>query len=66
MKIKRKWAMPNKDTFSIKPTTPKFDRMATKDIHPEFYGKLTRTERRAITPKGFAKAFFEANKWANS
>ncbi len=36
--------------------------MATKDIHPEFYGKLTRQERRAITPKGFAKAFFEDNK----
>lgn len=40
----------------------KFDSMASKDIHPEFYGKLTRTERRAITPAGFAKAFFEANK----
>ncbi|KKN43736.1 hypothetical protein LCGC14_0700180 [marine sediment metagenome] len=45
----------------IEPTTPKFDKMLTKDIHPEFYGKLTRTERRAITPQGFAKAFFEAN-----
>ena len=40
---------------------PKFDQMSTKDIHGEFYGKLTRTERRSITPQGFAKAFFEVN-----
>ena len=45
----------------IRCTKPKFDRLLTKEIHPEYYGKLTRTERRAITPKGFAKAFFEAN-----
>ena len=35
--------------------------LKTKDIAPEMYGKLTRQERRAITPAGFAKAFFEAN-----
>jgi len=46
----------------IKPTGPKFDKLKTKEIHPEFYGKLNRTERRAITPSGFAKAFFEVNK----
>jgi len=40
----------------------KFDRLKTKEIHPEFYGKLTRQVRRAITPRGFAQAFFEANK----
>lgn len=40
----------------------KFDKLKTKDIHPEYYGELTRTERRAITPEGFANAFFEANK----
>lgn len=45
----------------IKTTKPKFDKLKTKEIHPEFYGKLTRTERRAITPQGFAKAFYEAN-----
>ena len=28
----------------------------------EAFGKLTRQERRAITPAGFAKAFFEANR----
>jgi len=41
---------------------PKFDHMKTKDIAPEFYGKLDRVTRRSITPPGFAKAFFEANK----
>lgn len=46
----------------IKCDTLKFDMLKTKDIHPEFYGKLTRQERRSITPKGFAKAFYEANK----
>lgn len=40
----------------------KFDRLLTKEIHPEFYGKLTRKERRAITPAGFAQAFFKANR----
>ena len=42
--------------------TTKFDRLLTHEIHPEAYGKLTRKERRAITPRGFAKAFFEANR----
>ncbi len=45
----------------IKCTMPKFDKMASKDIHPEMFGKLTRQERRAITPQGFAEAFFKAN-----
>jgi len=40
---------------------PKFDYMKSKDIHPEMFGKLTRQERRAITPAGFAKAFFNSN-----
>jgi hypothetical protein len=41
---------------------PKFDSLSTKEIHGEFYGKYDRTTRRSITPAGFAKAFFEANK----
>ena len=40
----------------------KFDMLLTKEIHPECYGKLTRQERRAVTPAGFAKAFYKANK----
>jgi len=39
----------------------KFDCLASREIHPEMFGKLTRQERRAITPKGFAEAFFKAN-----
>lgn len=39
----------------------KFDYLKSKDIHPEHFGKLSRTERRSITPAGFAKAFFKAN-----
>ena len=57
---------PKGDLALYKSLTPskriKFDRLHTKDIAPEFYGKLTRTERRAITPKGFAEAFFKANR----
>lgn len=40
---------------------PKFDYMASKDIHPEYFGKFDRQTRRSITPKGFANAFFKAN-----
>ena len=46
----------------IKCNKPKFDRMKSKDIHPEHFGKYNRQERRAITPEGFAQAFYEANK----
>jgi len=40
---------------------PKFDYMSSKDIAPEWFGKLDRQARRAITPKGFAQAFYKAN-----
>lgn len=40
---------------------PKFDKLLTKEIHPEWYGKLTRQERRAITPSGFANQFYKFN-----
>src|SRR6266513_1715821 len=42
----------------VKPSPLKFSMWRSKDIHPEYYGILTRTERRAITPAGFAKAFY--------
>lgn len=52
-----------KPTIKLKPSgLVKFSMLKSKEIHPEFYGKLSRTERRAITPQGFAKAFFKANK----
>lgn len=48
---------------SLNPETmKKFDRLASRDIAPEYFNKLTRQERRAITPLGFAQAFYEANK----
>ena len=39
----------------------KFDHLLTKEIHGEFYGQYDRQTRRAITPSGFARAFFESN-----
>jgi len=53
---------PKKTYFGAGDKLKKFDRLKTKEIHPEFYGKLTRQERRAITPKGFAEAFFDSNR----
>ena len=41
---------------------PKFDYMSSKSIAPEWFGKLDRQARRAITPRGFAEAFYKANK----
>lgn len=57
------WGYFNKPvkTEVTKPLTVKFDKLKSKEIHGEFYGRYTRTERRAITPAGFAKAFMEAN-----
>lgn len=40
----------------------KFSMLYSIEIYPEYYGIYTRQERRAITPPGFAKAFFEANR----
>lgn len=40
----------------------KFDCLKSKDIHGEYFGKFDRKTRRSITPQGFAKSFFEANK----
>lgn len=56
-----KFNMPKPTTLRKPKNLIKFSMLKSKDIHPEFYGKLTRQERRAITPAGFAKAFFEAN-----
>jgi hypothetical protein len=40
----------------------KFSMLKSREIYPEYYGILPRQIRRAITPPGFAKAFYEANK----
>ena len=39
----------------------KFDSLKTKEIHTEYYGKLTRQERRSVCSTKFAQAFFEVN-----
>ena len=39
----------------------KFSLLKSANIHGSEYENFTRQERRAITPAGFAKAFFEAN-----
>lgn len=52
---------PNRRVREKPPGIIKFSMLHSKDIYPEFYGKLTRQERRAITPPGFARAFCEAN-----
>ena len=50
-------------TVSKKPEgIVKFSMLKSKDIYPEYYGLYNRQERRAITPPGFARAFFEANR----
>jgi len=41
---------------------PKFDYMKSSTIAPEWFGKLDRKARRAITPRGFATAFYNANR----
>tara|TARA_R100000234_G_C4932542_1_gene149148 strand:- start:46 stop:630 length:585 start_codon:yes stop_codon:yes gene_type:complete len=45
----------------IECTNVKFDRMKSKDIAPKYFGIYDRKERRAMTPQGFAKAFFKEN-----
>lgn len=53
---------PPKQTVKSKPAgITKFSLLHSDKIVPAEHGKLTRQERRAITPKGFALAFFEAN-----
>lgn len=40
----------------------KFSALRSKEIFPEYYGVYSRQVRRAITPPGFAQAFFRANR----
>lgn len=55
------FSMPKPTTESKPEGMMKFSMLKSKDIAPELYGKFSRQERRAVTPAGFAKAFFEAN-----
>lgn len=57
-----KFNKPNK-TILLKPDgIVRFSALKSKEIHPEYYGVYNRTVRRAITPQGFAIAFFNTNK----
>jgi len=40
----------------------KFSMLKSREIAPEYYGVLDRQARRAVTPAGFAEAFFKANR----
>jgi len=40
----------------------KFSMLKSREIYPEYYGIYNRQQRRAITPPGFARAFYEANR----
>ena len=55
------FAAPWKSVSTRPASCKKFSLLRTKEISPEHYGTLSRTERRAITPPHFARAFFEAN-----
>ena len=53
--------VPKQVLFERPPGLPKFSQLHSCNIAPEYYGILSRQVRRAITPKGFSEAFFEAN-----
>lgn len=57
-----KFNIPNQQVTTKPDGMVKFSMLKSKEIYPEYYGIYTRQERRAITPPGFAKAFFEANR----
>lgn len=57
-----KFEIPQPLTIEKPKGIKKFSMLKSKEIYPEYYKKLSRTERRSITPSGFAKAFFESNR----
>jgi hypothetical protein len=60
--LKGKFNKPKELVFEKPDGMKKFSMLHSKEIYPEFYGVYNRQERRAITPPGFAQAFFEANR----
>lgn len=57
-----KFNMPERKVVNKPAGLKKFSLLKSKEIAPEYFGIYDRTVRRSITPTGFAKAFFEANK----
>jgi hypothetical protein len=58
--------IPVKNTVELTPENkdqplPKFDHLKSKEIHPEYFGKLSRSDRRSLCSQKFARAFFEVN-----
>jgi len=53
---------PEKTVLSKPDNIVKFSMLKTHEIAPEYYGIYDRQTRRAITPTGFAQAFFKANR----
>ena len=62
VKLTQKQKKLHKTNSQPLPRYMKFDRLKTKEIAPDYYGKYDRQTRRAITPPGFAQAFFEVNR----
>lgn len=58
------WGLFNKPepTGVLHPKPVKFDKLLSHQIAPQYFGKLTRTERRSVCSERFAQAFFEANR----
>ena len=54
--------MPERKVYDRPEGMLKFSQLHSRDIYPKLYGILSRQERRAITPPGFAVAFFESNR----
>ena len=54
--------LPTKSVITKPSGIVKFSILKSRDIAPEYFGVFDRQTRRAITPSGFAKAFFDTNK----
>ena len=55
------FVMPEPIVEEKPPGIVKFSMLKSHEIAPEYYGVLDRQTRRAITPAGFAEAFYMAN-----
>lgn len=57
-----KFNLPKKNPVPPLTKLCRFAHIPNRNISSQYYGKLSRQERRAVTPAGFARAFFEANR----
>ena len=54
--------LPMKSVITKPDGIVKFSMLKSREIAPEYFGVFDRQTRRAITPSGFANAFFDANR----